>query len=98
MKIHSQTLKIQIKSPLFPQGHSNVAELHRNLTGQNTKQNLRQKKRLEKFHISQVDKTRWHLNPGEGTNKDPVLMAGWQREREREMGKQWESKADGTGL
>lgn len=86
------------KKSSFSQGHSNVAELHCNLTGQNTKQNLRQKKWLEKFHISQVDKTRWHLNPGEGRNKDPVLMAGWQREREREMGKQWESKADGTGL
>lgn len=76
------------KKSSFSQGHSNVAELHCNLTGQNTKQNLRQKKWLEKFHISQVDKTRWHLNPGEGRNKDPVLMAGWQRERERER---WEN-------
>lgn len=28
----------------FSQGHSNVTELHSNLTGQNTKQNLRQNK------------------------------------------------------
>lgn len=39
---------------------------------------------LKKFHISHVDKTRWHLNPRAGRNKDPVLMAGWQRERERD--------------
>lgn len=45
------------KKSSFSQGHSNVAELHRNLTGQNAKQNLRQKKNFTSARLTKQDGT-----------------------------------------